>query len=154
MYFRGSSSWERSYPDAIIELNRSYQMPSHLDIDIFKELALPLHKEHSESGRPFLVTLNPPRVADHVLLRWNSSHPVPSVPAAVAAQELHRIQRSRGLWFCGAYQGYGFHEDGLKAGKAAVRCRLPNPKQMVPSRTEATARLLVARFSLLVDAST
>ncbi|KAG8100018.1 hypothetical protein GUJ93_ZPchr0013g37482 [Zizania palustris] len=112
-----------------------------------------------ESGRPFLVTLNPPRVPDHILLRWNTSHPVPSVAAAVAAQELHRVQGSRGLWFCGAYQGYGFHEDGVKAGKAAARgllgeanpdggaCRLlSNPKQMVPSWTEAAARLLVARF--------
>jgi cyclopropane-fatty-acyl-phospholipid synthase len=62
------------------------------------------------------VTLNPPRVPDHVLLKWNGGHPVPSVDAAKASLELHRIQGKRGLWFCGAYQGYGFHEDGLKGG--------------------------------------
>jgi hypothetical protein len=62
------------------------------------------------------VILNPPRVPDHVLLKWNSAHPVLSVDAAKASLDLHRIQGKRGLWFCGAYQGYGFHEDGLKVG--------------------------------------
>ncbi|TVU05041.1 hypothetical protein EJB05_48189 [Eragrostis curvula] len=105
------------------------------------------------TGRPFLVTLNPPHVPDNVLLNWCTSHPVPSVAAAKASLELHHIQGSRGIWFCGAYQGYGFHEDGLKAGKAAAQCLLGkessllvNPKQMVPSWTEAGARLLVSRF--------
>ncbi|KAK8682161.1 hypothetical protein V6N13_054555 [Hibiscus sabdariffa] len=48
-----------------------------------------------------------------------------------------RIQGKRGIWFCGAYQGYGFHEDGLKAGMIAAnsllgkRCNiLSNPKHM------------------------
>ncbi|XP_066390470.1 uncharacterized protein [Miscanthus floridulus] len=105
------------------------------------------------TGRPFLVTLNPPHVPDHVLLKWYTSHPVPSVAAAKASLELHHIQGNRGIWFCGAYQGYGFHEDGLKAGKAAAQDLLGkesgllvNPKQMIPSWSEAGARLLVARF--------
>ncbi|CAN6174927.1 unnamed protein product [Urochloa humidicola] len=91
--------------------------------------------------------------SDHVLLKWYTSHPVPSVAAAKASVELHHIQGNRGIWFCGAYQGYGFHEDGLKAGKSAAQDLLGrksgllvNPKQMVPSWTEAGARLLVARF--------
>ncbi|RLN35454.1 uncharacterized protein C2845_PM03G02580 [Panicum miliaceum] len=105
------------------------------------------------TDRPFLVTLNPPHVPDHVLLKWYTSHPVPSVAAAKASLELHQIQGNRGIWFCGAYQGYGFHEDGLKAGKSAAQDLLGkrsgllvNPKHMVPSWTEAGARLLVARF--------
>ncbi|KAM3391101.1 hypothetical protein ACQJBY_012648 [Aegilops geniculata] len=106
-----------------------------------------------ESIRPFLVTLNPPCVPDHVLLKWNTSLPVPSVAAAKAYLELDQIQGKRGIWFCGAYQGHGFHEDGLKSGKAAAqgllgkKCEvLLNPKQMIPSWTEAGARLLVTRF--------
>uniref|UniRef100_A0A8R7P9E2 Amine oxidase domain-containing protein n=1 Tax=Triticum urartu TaxID=4572 RepID=A0A8R7P9E2_TRIUA len=105
------------------------------------------------TGRPFLVTLNPPHVPDHVLLKWNTGHPVPSVAAAKASLELQQIQGNRGIWFCGAYQGYGFHEDGLKAGKSAAQgllgqksSLLLNPKQMVPSWTECGARLLVTRF--------
>ncbi|WMV48067.1 hypothetical protein MTR67_041452 [Solanum verrucosum] len=56
-------------------------------------------------------------------------------------------------YFCGAYQGYGFHEDGLKAGVAAADgmlkrncCILDNPKHMVPTWPETGARLLVTRF--------
>ncbi|KAF8698875.1 hypothetical protein HU200_035136 [Digitaria exilis] len=105
------------------------------------------------SERPFLVTLNPIHVPNHVLHKWHTSHLNPSVAAAKASLELNHIQGKRGLWFCGSYQGYGFHEDGLKAGKAAAagllgnKCDLlMNPKVIVPSWTEAGARLLVARF--------
>ncbi|XP_044326749.1 uncharacterized protein [Triticum aestivum] len=106
-----------------------------------------------ESVRPFLVTLNPPGVPDHVLLKWNTSLPVPSVAAAKAYLQLDQIQGKREIWFCGAYQGHGFHEDGLMAGKAAAqgllgkKCELLlYPKQIIPSWTVAGARLAFARF--------
>ncbi|KAI5009686.1 hypothetical protein ZWY2020_011823 [Hordeum vulgare] len=106
-----------------------------------------------ESVKPFLVTINPPCVPDRVVLKWSTSLPVPSVAAAKAYLQLDQIQGKRGIWFCGAYQGHGFHEDGLKAGKAAAhgllgkKCELLlNPKQMIPSWTEASTRLLVTRF--------
>ncbi|KAL3506178.1 hypothetical protein ACH5RR_031560 [Cinchona calisaya] len=106
-----------------------------------------------ESGLPYLVTLNPPHTPDYTLLKWLTGHPVPSVAASKASTQLNQIQGKRGIWFCGAYQGYGFHEDGLKAGLVAAkgllrkRCIvLDNPKHMVPSWTEAAARILVTRF--------
>jgi predicted NAD/FAD-binding protein len=34
---------------------------------------------------------------------------------------MHQVQGQRGTWFAGAWMGYGFHEDGLKAGLAAGR---------------------------------
>ncbi|KAM7261497.1 hypothetical protein ACFE04_008864 [Oxalis oulophora] len=106
-----------------------------------------------ERGLPFLVTLNPDHEPEHTLLKWRTSHPVPSVAASKAALELDLIQGKRGLWFCGAYLGYGFHEDGLKSGMVAAHkvlgkgCSLlSNPKHMVPSWTETGARLFVTRF--------
>uniref|UniRef100_A0ACD5YZW2 Uncharacterized protein n=1 Tax=Avena sativa TaxID=4498 RepID=A0ACD5YZW2_AVESA len=112
------------------------------------------HIQEIESVRPFLVTFNPPCVLDHVLLKWCTSIPVPSVAVAKAYLQFDQIQGKRGIWFCGAYQGHGFHEDGLKSGKEAAqgllgkKCELLlNPKQMIiPSWTEAGTRLLVARF--------
>ncbi|CAM0902383.1 unnamed protein product [Alopecurus aequalis] len=111
------------------------------------------HIQEIESARPFLVTLNPPCVPDHVLLKWSTSHPVPSVAAAKACVLFDQIQGKRGIWFCGTYQGHCCHEDGLKSGKAAAQGLLGrkyelllNPKQMIPSWIETAARSLVARF--------
>ncbi|PPR91994.1 hypothetical protein GOBAR_AA28692 [Gossypium barbadense] len=67
-----------------------------------------------ETSLPFLVTLNPDYTPQHTLLKWRTGHPVPSVAATKASLQLDRIQGKRGIWFCGAYLGYGFHEDGLK----------------------------------------
>ncbi|KAH9681822.1 Amino oxidase domain-containing protein [Citrus sinensis] len=106
-----------------------------------------------ETGLPFLVTLNPDHTPNNTLLKWSTGHPVPSVAASKASLELDHIQGKRGIWFCEAYQGYGFHEDGLKAGMIAAhgvlgkRCAsLCNPRNMVPSLMERGARLFVARF--------
>mgnify|MGYP006177396925 CR=1 FL=1 len=41
--------------------------------------------------------------------------------AAMAAQrEMWTIQGAQRTWFCGAYFGSGFHEDGLQAGLAVA----------------------------------
>ncbi|KAK9140261.1 hypothetical protein Scep_009942 [Stephania cephalantha] len=102
---------------------------------------------------PFLVTLNPPHRPENTLLKWTTSHPFPSVAAFKASQELTKIQGKRKIWFCGAYQGYGFHEDGLKAGMVAAHSLLgesyvplKNSKHMVPSWTETGARIIVTNL--------
>ncbi|XP_055813748.1 uncharacterized protein LOC129883174 isoform X2 [Solanum dulcamara] len=102
---------------------------------------------------PYLVTLNPPHPPEHTLLKWRTSHPVPSVAASKASHELHQIQGKRGIWFCGEYQGYDLHENGLKAGVVAAygmlrrNCSiLNNPKHIIPTWPETGARLLVSRF--------
>nr|KAJ0202119.1 hypothetical protein LSAT_V11C600323370 [Lactuca sativa] len=112
-----------------------------------------------DKGPPFLVTLNPPRTPKHTMLKWTTGHPIPSVAASKASLELNQIQGKRGIWFCGAYQGYGFHEDGLKAGMLAANgmlsksCEiLKDPKHMVPSLMETGARFFVA--SLLEEGGT
>ncbi|KAL3828276.1 hypothetical protein ACJIZ3_017078 [Penstemon smallii] len=107
----------------------------------------------NETGLPFLLTLNPPQTPENTLLKWSTGHPIPSVAASKASSELNLIQGKRRIWFSGAYQGYGFHEDGLKAGMVAANgvlrrsCTIQNdPKHMVPSWLETGARLLVTRF--------
>ncbi|GFP85279.1 probable fatty acid methyltransferase [Phtheirospermum japonicum] len=48
-----------------------------------------------EKGLPFLSTLNPPYEPEHTLLKWSTSHPVPSVAASKASAELNVIQGKR-----------------------------------------------------------
>ncbi|XBJ05755.1 hypothetical protein VPH35_024483 [Triticum aestivum] len=133
--------------------NDLLQLFRHTQFPTVKPCSQSYANKKIESARPFLVTLNPPCVPDHVLLKWNTRLPVPSVAVAKAYLQLDQIQGKRGIWFCGTYQGHGFYEDGLKSGKAAAqdllgkKCELLlNPKKMIPSWTEAVARFLVARF--------
>lgn len=71
---------------------------------------------------PLFVSLNPleePRM-EKVLAEFDYAHPIFD-PAAMAAQrDLWKIQGARRTWFCGAYWGSGFHEDGIQAGLAAA----------------------------------
>lgn len=72
--------------------------------------------------RPVMVTLNPVREPrpETVLQRFEYAHPVFDHAAIDAQAALATVQGRRGLWFCGAWAGYGFHEDGLKAGMAVA----------------------------------
>lgn len=64
---------------------------------------------------PLIVTLNPGRRPDEnsILDEHTFSHPVFDLKAIKAQEKIKDIQGRKGLWFCGAYQRYGFHEDGL-----------------------------------------
>ena len=66
---------------------------------------------------PLRVPLNPPAApaAEHVLARFDYEHPIMD-QATIRAQQLRpRIQGVDGVWYAGAWTGYGFHEDGLKS---------------------------------------
>jgi len=72
---------------------------------------------------PICVTLNcTERIKpEHVLRRMTYSHPI-YTPGAVAAQRRHdEINGARRLHFCGAYWGYGFHEDGVQSALAVCK---------------------------------
>ena len=66
----------------------------------------------------YFVSINPPLApaADRVKRRLVYTHPLFDL-RAVAAQdrlpELHAAGRETRRYFCGAWQRYGFHEDGL-----------------------------------------
>ena len=69
------------------------------------------------------VSLNPDRpiAPEHVLGRFKYSHPVFDLAAIQAQRQLGRLQGRQHTWFAGAWMGYGFHEDGFKAGRAAAQ---------------------------------
>jgi predicted NAD/FAD-binding protein len=68
--------------------------------------------------QPVVVSLNPLReiAPEHVLGDYEYAHPVFDLGAIAAQKELARIQGAHQTWYCGAWTGYGFHEDGLKSG--------------------------------------
>jgi predicted NAD/FAD-binding protein len=68
--------------------------------------------------RPVVVSLNPSRPIDERLVhqRIEYAHPVFDLAAIEAQRLLPQLQGQRRTWFCGAWCGYGFHEDGLRAG--------------------------------------
>ena len=71
---------------------------------------------------PLFVTLNPiqaPRQGS--LIRSEIyEHPVFDAAALAAQPKLWALQGRRNTWYCGAYFGAGFHEDGLQAGLAVA----------------------------------
>ncbi|MDE1901791.1 MAG: FAD-dependent oxidoreductase [Alphaproteobacteria bacterium] len=68
-----------------------------------------------ETEQPLIVTLNPGREPDPSLVYndYMFEHPVFDAAAINNQHKIDDIQGYNRLWFCGAYQRYGFHEDGL-----------------------------------------
>lgn len=76
-----------------------------------------------ETNTPVIVTLNPARMPKKELIMDEHyfSHPIFNYSAIVSQNDMHMIQGKRNLWFCGAYQRYGFHEDGLLSAVNVVK---------------------------------
>jgi predicted NAD/FAD-binding protein len=72
---------------------------------------------------PVIVSLNPARpiAPQHVVQRFEYAHPVFDSAAIAAQRRLHTLQGRDGLWFCGAWTRYGFHEDGLMSGQQVAQ---------------------------------
>ena len=68
------------------------------------------------------VTLNPPsRIQlQGEITRQIYDHPLFDGAALAAQDQLWSLQGARNTWFCGAYFGHGFHEDGLQSGLAVA----------------------------------
>jgi uncharacterized protein len=110
---------------------------------------------------PVFVTLNPQRapVSESIIHRETYEHPRFDAAAMRAQRDMWSLQGVRRTWYCGAYCGAGFHEDGLQAGLAVAealgglkrpwrvrdesgRIHLPAAAHQVPvteSRSRATA---------------
>ncbi|KAH0634286.1 hypothetical protein KY284_037072 [Solanum tuberosum] len=112
--------------------------------EVFLSLECVNQQNLGETKRPCCVTLNPPHTPEHMLLKWTTSHSVPSV---AFHPELHlSFIKSK------AREEYGFVEH-IKAGTIVAQgllkknfSILKNPKQMVPTWPETGARLLVTKF--------
>ena len=75
-----------------------------------------------DSEHRFCVTLNRTQDIDpgSILFRTVYAHPVYD-PVMLAAQKRRDAIQGRGIWYCGAYWGFGFHEDGARSAMDVVR---------------------------------
>ncbi len=83
-----------------------------------------------ETDTPVIVTLNPHKaVLESKIFRViDYSHPLFDHHAIDAQKKLSTIQGNNSMYFCGAWEGYGFHEDGLKSAiKVAQKLNLTIP---------------------------
>jgi predicted NAD/FAD-binding protein len=71
---------------------------------------------------PLFVTLNPaqPPHAGTIFYSEIYEHPLLDTAAMAAQTKLWSLQGRNRTWFCGAYFGAGFHEDGLQSGLAVA----------------------------------
>ncbi len=78
-----------------------------------------------------VVSLNPTKPIDptKIIASIDYAHPVFDLAAIDAQQHLPEIQGQQHTWFAGAWMGYGFHEDGLKAGLGVARQLLQDLKR-------------------------
>ena len=88
-----------------------------------------------------VVSLNPLREIDrrHVMGEFNYAHPVFDLAAARAQAVMPQLQGRQRTWFCGAWMGYGFHEDGLKAGLSVARQLLIETERELAVKEELAA---------------
>ncbi len=89
-------------------------VPVTYNMNILQGLAAPCQ---------FLVTLNRETGIDpaKVLRRISYQHPAYTLEAVAAQRRRTEISGLRRTWFCGAYWGNGFHEDGVVSGLAVAR---------------------------------
>jgi predicted NAD/FAD-binding protein len=96
-----------SRPDTSAEIAVTYWMNALQGID---------------NSMPLFVSLNPPFEPrpETVFARFAYDHPQYDRAAISAHARLAAIQGHRNTWFCGAWTGYGFHEDGAASGFAVA----------------------------------
>lgn len=98
----------------------------HLDEGVTGRCTVTYHMNRLQSlraDREFCVTLNRTAAIDpeRIIRTIQYAHPV-YTPAGVAAQSRHHeISGRNRTHYCGAYWGWGFHEDGAKSALRVVR---------------------------------
>jgi predicted NAD/FAD-binding protein len=100
-YQRTSEHSEQAHVCLHYWLNRLQPLPFHQDVFVSLNPAVPIDPQR-------------------VLGSFDYDHPVFDLAAIQAQRQLATLQGQHHTWFAGAWMGYGFHEDGLKAGRAAA----------------------------------
>ncbi|GMH98305.1 hypothetical protein TrST_g991 [Triparma strigata] len=96
----------------------------------------------------FFVTLNPPTPPPNSTL-LTLPHPVFNSKTLSSVNAVKSLNGKDGLFFCGAWGGYGFHEDGLKSGIEVARLidnNVPEPESVITAPTSPSYLTLLSTF--------
>ena len=92
-------------------------------------------------GTQIIVSLNPLTDPNPQLVHQeiHYSHPVFDMRAVQAQKALPLIQGNASIWYCGAWTGFGFHEDGLRSGELVAKDLIENISHRVQSNSTQDA---------------
>ncbi len=78
--------------------------------------------QNLKSRNTFCVTLNGQHTIapERILRQFTYFHPIYTATAVAAQSRQHEINGGNRSFFCGAYWGYGFHEDGVVSALKAL----------------------------------
>lgn len=93
------------------------------------------------SPHVFCVTLNDDDSIDpaRVIGRWSMSHPVYTARRLEVQRRHDELVRANRTSYCGAYWGWGFHEDGYQSGRR-VAAAFPAVERVPAPRTAPAGR--------------
>jgi predicted NAD/FAD-binding protein len=104
------------------EASWNYRLPSCEAKPTSVHLSYNMNRlQRLETAETYVVTLNDEGAIDPatVIDRMNYEHPIYTTESVAARQRLGQLNDSV-IAFAGAYHGWGFHEDGCRAGVAAA----------------------------------
>jgi predicted NAD/FAD-binding protein len=96
-----------------------------------------------QPDKTILETLNPTIPVDPatVLESTTYHHPIYSEQAIQAQRRFSEINGQRGTYYCGAYWGYGFHEDGVRSALAVADCFGKSLESCIAASTKAESNI-------------
>mgnify|MGYP006288216475 FL=1 len=109
----------------------------HVSVNYLINFLQPLPPELQ--GTQIIVSLNPSAEPNPKLVQKEIqySHPVFDMKAIQAQKALPLIQGTSSIWYCGAWTGFGFHEDGLRSGELVAEAlieSLHSPLSTMPKQ--------------------
>ena len=109
----------------------------HVSVNYLINRLQPLPRELQDTQ--IIVSLNPSSEPNPKLVQQEIqySHPVFDMQAIQAQKALPLIQGTSSIWYCGAWTGFGFHEDGLRSGELVAEAlieSLRSPLDTMPKQ--------------------
>lgn len=110
---RAWASWVYTkYDDSQNSSNIFQNLPSNLAVSYWMN-----NLQNIDQNYPIFVSLNPKQeiAKEDIFHQKIFEHPIFDSQAIKAQSRMQEIQGLNEIYFCGAYQSYGFHEDGISS---------------------------------------